>query len=99
MADGVESVGQLRNVSRFGVFVRSEDLPRPGAAVAVQFRTPDGRLVDARGEVRWNTHGLTHATHPGFGVQIHEPPREFLEFFLWALAQAKEEKPADDEVV
>lgn len=95
MADGDESVGHLKNVSRAGIFVRASELPRPGAAVALQFRAPSGVLVDLRGEVRWNTHGLTAVASAGFGVAIQEPGREYIEFFLWALERSQyEEKEA-----
>ncbi|MFQ5698111.1 MAG: PilZ domain-containing protein [Myxococcota bacterium] len=92
MADGAESVGYLKNVSRAGIFIRAQDLPRPGAAVALQFRSPSGVLVDLRGEVRWNTHGLTAVASAGFGVAIQEPSREYVEFFLWALERSKDEE-------
>jgi hypothetical protein len=92
VAEGVEALGHLKNVSRAGLFVRTSDLPRPEAVVALQFRSPTGSLVDLRGEVRWTTAELTNRElEPGFGVLLHEPPREYREFFLWAIAQGKEE--------
>jgi hypothetical protein len=99
-ADGSESVGQLENLTRTGIFIRSDDLPRPGAAVALQFHAPGGALVDLRGEVRWNTDGLA-GLHPasGFGVLLHEPPPEYLAFFDWAFKQSGDEKPADSDPV
>jgi hypothetical protein len=52
-------------------------------------------LVDLRGEVRWTTQGLAPAAgSPGFGVQLHEPSREYREFVLWAVGQAKDDAPA-----
>jgi hypothetical protein len=97
-ADGSESVGYLDNMTRTGVFVRTDDLPRPGSAVALQFHTPAGALIDVRGEVRWNTEGLSHLlSTPGFGLLLHEPPPEYLEFFDWAFLEAAEEKPVDPE--
>jgi hypothetical protein len=92
VAEGVEALGHLQNVSRAGLFVRATDLPRPGVVVAMQFRSPVGSLVDLRGEVRWTTAGhQARELEPGFGVLLQEPPREYREFFLWALAQGKEE--------
>lgn len=92
VAAGVEGLGQLADASRAGLFVRSGELPRTGSAVAVQFRSPTGVLVDLRGEVRWTTQGLAPAAGaPGFGVQLHEPSREYREFVLWAVGQVKEE--------
>jgi hypothetical protein len=96
MAEGSEGVGHLKNVSRAGMFVRSADLPRPGVPIALQFEVPtSGELVNLRGEVRWNSDGLGSATpQSGFGVMLHEPSREFTEFFRWAMEQVeKEDEP------
>ena len=87
LADGQESVGTLCNVSRAGVGIRSAEVPRSGAIVALSFESPHGVLVDARGEVRWNTRGLASRVPEGFGVRLYEPPREFRDFFTWALEQ------------
>lgn len=99
-ADGTESVGQLENLTRTGVFIRTAELPRPGAAVALQFLDSEGELVDLRGQVRWNTRGLSSAAAAsGFGVLLHEPPPEYLRFFDWVFRQAQEDKPADTDPV
>jgi hypothetical protein len=92
VAEGVEALGHLKDVSRAGLYVRASDLPRAGAVVALQFRSPVGDLVDLRGEVRWTTESQAGvASEPGFAVRVQEPPREYREFYLWALAQGKEE--------
>ena len=92
VAEGAESVGYLKNVSRAGLFIRSEDLPRPGCPLAVQFESPEGGLVNLLGEARWRTSDLMNPdVPPGFGVQIHEPPRPYRDFFLWAAEQAEKE--------
>jgi hypothetical protein len=93
LSESVEGIGQLKNTSRAGLFVASTQMPRPGAVVALQFRSPNGLLVDLRGEVRWTTQGLPNPDlAPGFGVLLQEPPREYREFFLWALSQAKDDE-------
>ncbi len=93
IAHGVEGLGQLADASRAGLFVRSNELPRTGAPIAVQFRSPTGVLVDLRGAVRWTTQGLASANgSAGFGVQLQEPSREYREFVLWATGQLKEER-------
>jgi hypothetical protein len=98
VAEGVEALGQLHNVSRSGLYVRSVEPPRPGAIVALQFESPVGRLVDLRGEVRWNTRGAARVGRPeGFGVRLHEPPRVYSAFVLWA--QSSCEKPDDDKAL
>ena len=96
MAEGAEGVGSLKNVSRAGLFVRSNDLPRPEAAITLQLEVPgSGAAINLRGEVRWTTDGSgSRDPAPGFGVQIHEPTREFTDFFRWAVEQL--EKPDDE---
>jgi hypothetical protein len=90
MAEGAEAVGQLKNVSRAGVFVSASELPRPGAPVALQFESPSGESVNLRGEVRWVSQGAPESRVPtGFGVLLREPPREYRSFFLWALDQVE----------
>ncbi len=94
LAEGEESVGELKNISRAGVFVRTGELPRPGVQIALQFESPLGQVVDVRGEVRWSTRGLASGDLPeGFGVKIVEPPQAYREFFSWALAQVEKEDP------
>jgi hypothetical protein len=93
LAEGQEGIGHLVNVSRAGLFVRTVELPAEGSAVALQFRTPDGSLVDLRGEVCWTCPaGLAGGRLPGFGVRLHEPPQEYREFFHWVLRGAEQEK-------
>jgi PilZ domain-containing protein len=95
MAEGAEGLGHLKNVSRAGMFVRSNDLPRPECTITIQFDNPTGGTVNLRGEVRWTTDGQGAVDRsPGFGVQILEPPREFAEFFRWAVEQLeKKDEP------
>jgi hypothetical protein len=93
LAEGQEGIGHLRNVSRAGVFIRAVELPPEGAAVALQFRTPDGALVDLRGEVCWTSRdGVDGEGGIGFGVRLHEPPQEYRAFFRWVLLRAEQEK-------
>ena len=95
VAEGSEGVGQLKNVSRAGLFVRSNDLPRPEAGISLQLEVPGtGTSINLRGEVRWTTDGSgTADASPGFGVQLHEPSREFTEFFRWAVEQLEKPDP------
>lgn len=96
MAEGTEGVGHLKNVSRAGMFVRSNDLPRPECSIAIQFDAPEtGVSINLRGEVRWTTDGNGLAAGPGFGIQLHEPPREFTDFFRWAVEQGEKEDSSD----
>jgi len=63
--------------------------------IALSFESPHGSFVDVRGEVRWNTRGLAARTPEGFGVRLHEPPREFCEFFVWAVEQSGQDSEAE----
>lgn len=96
VAEGAEAVGLLLDVSRAGVYVEAAELPREGAVVAMQFESPDGTLVDLRGEVRWSEdrEGRASATR-GFGVRLREPPRAYREFVSWLLSQNDEKGEQD----
>jgi hypothetical protein len=93
VAEGSDGVGHLKNVSRAGICVRSEDLPRPGVAIALQFEVPTtGALVNLRGKVRWSSDRLGGAAAQSeFGVTLHEPTPEFSAFFRQAVEQLEKE--------
>jgi hypothetical protein len=92
IAEGCESVGQLKNVSRAGAFVCATELPRAGATVTLHFESPSGEAVNLRGEVRWSSQGAPDSSIPtGFGILLREPPREYRDFFLWILDQAEKD--------
>ena len=97
LSDGNESVGEILEVSRTGMFVRTQEFPRPGAVVALQFHDPNGgALVDARGEVRWNTQGLAHVgEESGFGVLVFEAPQAYRDFFAWAQSRVEKDECED----
>ncbi len=100
LAEGREAIGHLKNVSRSGLFIRAPELPRPGAVVALQFRSPTGTLVDVRGEVRWTTAVLDAPdVRPGFGVLLHEPARQFIDFFRWVIGQLDPEKGDETQIL
>ena len=91
LAEGLDATGEITEVSRTGVFIQTDEIPRPGAVVAVQFWAPSGDLVDLRGEVRWSTKGLASAEElRGFGVLVYEAPQPYREFYLWAQSQKEE---------
>ena len=92
LAEGLDAIGEITEVSRTGVFIETDEIPRSGAVVALQFWTPTGDLVDLRGEVRWNTQGLASAADlTGFGVLLHEAPQPYREFFAWIQAEKEED--------
>ena len=78
----IRSRGHIKNVTKAGVFVRCEELPKQGEQVRVVFHDRNGSKVEIRGEVRWTTDQLSRAADKaGFGMVIDVPSAEFLEFF------------------
>jgi hypothetical protein len=75
--------GHIKNVSKEGLFVRTEVLPTPGDDVRVIFHDRNGSKIEVRGTVRWTTAQLarTQKAKPGFGVHIPRGNEEFDEFF------------------
>ena len=81
-ADGEYANGHVKNLSKLGLFVRSNMMPSPGTEVRVRFETITGEKIEVEGVVRWNTSGLpTEEGTGGFGVYIPKPPKEYLNFF------------------
>ena len=79
----VQGQGYLKNVSKSGVFVRADDLPRRGETVKVSFARGYGEWVRIEGEVCWTTADLDldRPVRSGFGLRIEDPPPEFREFY------------------
>jgi len=75
--------GHIKNISKEGLFVRTDVLPVAGAAVRVVFHDRHGSKVEVRGTVRWTTAqlGPEEKAIPGFGVYVEPGNEEFHEFF------------------
>ena len=75
--------GHIKNLSKEGLFVRSNVLPMRGDPIEISFETQDGRKIEVSGEVRWTTAQMDdhEAAQPGFGVLLHDPGSEYLDFF------------------
>jgi len=74
--------GYVKNVSRGGVFLRTDTLPAPGAPVSILFHAPNGTKVEIAGVVRWTTDQLPEETNfAGFGMQLEGDNEAYLEFF------------------
>ena len=82
-ATGSSGKGYVRNVSREGMFLRTNVLPAPGEPVRVIFVDSQGRTVEASGSVSWNTGQLDPAkdAKPGFGMRIEHVSGEYLAFY------------------
>lgn len=74
--------GSIKNLSKYGVFVRSSVLPEPGAEVHLKFETIEGSKIEVTGTVRWTTAGLPRDdAQSGFGVLLESPTEAYLSFF------------------
>ncbi|HTO55318.1 MAG TPA: PilZ domain-containing protein [Myxococcota bacterium] len=73
--------GWIQNLSREGLFVRSERLPEPGDPIALVCYFEREKL-ELRGEVRWTSPVAGGTGLPrGFGVHLPLPGRAFLELY------------------
>jgi hypothetical protein len=68
--------GNLANVSETGVFVRTASCPAVGETVQILLRGSSPTLM-LKGEVRW--FGRLKDGTEGFGVQLEDPPRAYLD--------------------
>ena len=82
-AGSLRGKGHIKNVSKEGLFVRTNVLPQPGTEVRVIFHDRTGTKIEVRGTVRWNTAQLPQdeTPKPGFGVHIPRGNEDFDEFF------------------
>ena len=76
--------GHIKNVSKGGLFLRTDVLPPRGTQVRVLFHNRDGSKIEVRGTVTWNTSELDaedqRATRPGFGMYFDATGSDFREF-------------------
>lgn len=81
--EGRTQRGHIKNITKEGLFLRTDSLPPTGAAVRVIFETKAGAKIQVAGTVRWTTAQLPPSadTPPGFGMKLDDVPEEFLEFF------------------
>lgn len=82
-SDSTQGDGYLKNVSKAGVFVRSDQLPARGDMLKVRIERTFGDWVEVEGEVRWTTQDLDvdRPVRPGFGLRIPKPTRAFKLFY------------------
>lgn len=66
------SYGQIHNISREGLFIRTLDVPKTGAEVWIELRAPESSTtVHLRGQVVWRREpGAVGATPFGFGMKL-----------------------------
>jgi uncharacterized protein (TIGR02266 family) len=76
--------GYIKNVSKGGLFLRTDALPAAGTAVRVLFHNRDGTKVEVSGTVAWNTSQLDRKhdeVRPGFGIFFDSSEDAYREFF------------------
>ena len=83
-------VGSITNLTQCGLFLKTATLPPVGESVRVLFADAEGTKIEVHGRVVWTTDQLPpdHDARrtAGFGMQLDEPPAEFLEFFEYVLS-------------
>jgi len=82
-AGELRGVGHVKNVSKGGLFLRSDILPQPGSEIRILFHDRRGDKIELHGCVRWTTAQLAgeHGARPGFGVQLLEADPAFRAFY------------------
>ena len=74
--------GYIKNLSKEGLFMRTDLLPAPGEMVQILIQARDGHKVEVTGTVRWNTAQFPgRDPHPGFGMQIEPVTSEYRELY------------------
>lgn len=71
--------GQVVNLSKAGMFIASDELPRPGESIKVLFEDATGAKLEVAGNVRWTTED-DDVDISGFGMKIEKPSRDYLDF-------------------
>ena len=79
----VEGTGHVKNLSKQGLFMRTNCLPQAGEEVQIIILTRERRKIEVIGVVRWTTAQLGDRTaaQPGFGVYFAKGSDEFVDFF------------------
>ncbi len=82
-AGEMRGTGYIKNVTKQGLFVRTDDIPTPLAPVRVIFHNRDGGKIEVVGSVRWTTDQLPpdKRAKGGFGMLIEVLAAEFLDFY------------------
>lgn len=75
--------GHVRNLSKEGLFIRSDRLPQPGLAISITIESSAGDKIELEGTVRWTTAQLSQprSVPAGFGVRLDEMNPSYRELF------------------
>jgi hypothetical protein len=76
---GNPATGKIRNVSEGGLFVGSSAIPEQGDNLELNFRAPNGEMVNLSGMVWWTTNDDQALGHgrSGFALRLLEESDEF----------------------
>jgi PilZ domain len=82
-AGELRGVGHLKNISKEGLFLRSDILPQPGTEIRILFHDRQGNKIELHGTVRWTTAQLANdsGARPGFGIQFSKADGAFRDFY------------------
>ena len=81
-AGELRGVGHVKNISKEGLFLRSDILPAPGSEIRILFHDRRGDKIELFGSVRWTTAQLAEKrARPGFGVQLSSQDDAFRSFY------------------
>ena len=89
---GPEYLGFALNLSASGLYLSSTRVFPPPTALHVRLEPVGAPPIELRGHVRWGLHvpqKLVMIVKPGMGVQLDQPPQEYLDFFAKLMTQAK----------
>jgi Tfp pilus assembly protein PilZ len=73
----------VRNLTKEGMFLNADRLPKLYAEVALILEAPSGHKVELGGRVIWTTAELpaSKAAAPGFGVRVETGIEAYRQFF------------------
>jgi Tfp pilus assembly protein PilZ len=81
--DSQHGTGYVCNLSKEGMFLRADKLPKPRSQVLIVIESPGGNKVEVAARVMWTTAELPNAkdVSPGFGVRVEDGGQAFRTFF------------------
>jgi uncharacterized protein (TIGR02266 family) len=91
-AKAPEHLGFALNLSSSGLFLSSTRLLPPRTELTVRLEPLNVAPIEVRGHVRWGLQvppNLVTVVKPDMGIQLQDPPREYVDFFSSLLKKAK----------
>ena len=87
LSGGRNAEGYIKNLSKGGVFIRSDTLPEAGAPIKILIQPTQVQKIEVSGAVRWTTEQYPERSpQPGFGVMLDLPvPEDYMELFEYVM--------------